>query len=163
MDRMSFGHLSQLLLLDLSFNSNLGFPNVSKSWYGLQFPNIKSFDLTRAAPFDRDLLRLEEDFYYGLEKTNLETIILDGNNIITIQAEFRNYVKNLKYLSIAYNRIVEGDLLMCDMYYMNELVEVVASYQNRRLSSRANSVQRWFHSKHRTSYKPRIIQKKLIH
>ena len=142
-DRMSFGHLSQLILLDLSFNPNLGFLNVSKSWYGLQFTNIKSLDLTRAAPFDSDLIQLKEDFYYGLEKTELETIILDGNNIITIHAEFRNYVKNLKYLSFAYNRVVQVQLLMCDFYYMNELVEVNANYQNRRLSGRANYAQHW--------------------
>ena len=69
-DRMSFGHLSQLTLLDLSFNPNLGFPNVSKSWYGIQFTNIKSLDLTRV---NSDLIQLKEDFSHGLEKTELET------------------------------------------------------------------------------------------
>ena len=160
-DKMSFGHLSQLTLLVLSFNPNLGFPNASKSWYGLQFTSIKSLDLTRAAPFDRDIIKVEEYFYHGLEKTKLETIILDGNNIVTIHAEFRNYVKNLKYLSIAYNRIVQVRLLMCDFYYMNELVEINANYQNRRLSEHANSVHHWLRSKHNTDYEHRIEQNKV--
>ena len=62
---------------------------------------------------------------------------------MTIHAEFRNYVQSLKYLSFAYNNIVQVLLLMCDFYYMNELVELDANYQHRRLSDRNNYVQHW--------------------
>ena len=56
---LAFSHFSQLETLDLSFNPLLGFPNASKSWYGLQFTKISTLLLERAAPYNYEIITIE--------------------------------------------------------------------------------------------------------
>ena len=98
LDKMSFGHLNNHTLLDLSFNQILGFDRISESWYGLQYTSILSINLTMTVNYNRDLIRLEESFYESLEKTGVERMIFDGNNMLTINSQFRVYTPHLKYL-----------------------------------------------------------------
>ena len=131
--RHSFSHFSCLKTLDLSNNTELGFPNISKSLYGLVHTRIESLYLVKSAPYEYAFIVIDESFTEGLHNTRIKKIVLDGNNILVIDAKFRIHTPHLEYLSVEYNRLVQTQLLTCDVYFLKNLTYVSAASQSKRL------------------------------
>ena len=131
--RHSFSHFISLKTLDLSNNAELGFANISKSLYGLEHTHIESLYLVKSAPYNYDLITLDESFTTGLHNTRIKKIVLDSNNILIIDAKFRIHTPYLEYLSVEYNRLVQTQLLICDIYFLKNLKYISAASQSKRL------------------------------
>ena len=133
LDLLSFSHFSHLETLNLSNNPFLGFTNMSKSWYGLKNTQIQSLILVRSVPYDFQLITVDEYFTKYLNDTYVKKIVLDGNNILVLDAKFRLHTRHLEYLSVEYNRLVQVELLMCDIYYLKNLTYFSAACQDKRM------------------------------
>ena len=133
LEPMAFGHFANLHLLDLSYNSMLGFQGASQAWYGLRFTKIETLILHRTAPYDHKIVTLDQTFYYGLENTSLTSLILDANNIIILDPRFTTYTPKLTHLSMKYNRLMQVWFLLLDVSNLKYLKTFDARYQTRRL------------------------------
>ena len=131
LEEMAFGHLNELSILDLSFNTRLGFHNMSKSWYGLRYTKIQTLILESTAPFQTGFITINASFYEGLQHTNLQKINLNSNNIILLTSLFSKYTPNLTELYLANNRMMQVKGLYNDVYYLYKLKVCHAQFQSR--------------------------------
>ena len=143
--RKSFSHFHNLKTLNLNDNDRLGFPNISKSLYGLENTQINALYLVRSVPYDYEFITLDESFTKGLYNTQIKKIILDSNNILVVDAKFRLYTPHLEYISFEYNRLVQTALLICDLYYLKNLTYFSAASQNKRLPDDTSDLEKYSH------------------
>ena len=133
LEEMAFGHLHELSILDLSFNTRLGFHNVSKSWYGLRYTKIQTLLLESTVLYQTDFITINASFYEGLQHTNLKKINLNSNNIILMTSLFSKYTPNLTELYLAYNRLMHVEELIIDASHLYKLKICHAESQNKMI------------------------------
>ena len=78
----AFSSLHHLQILDLSYNTRLGFANLSKSWFGLSSQNITILILTDIVA--RNLSTVVWTGYSLLGRMQIKCLSLDKNNIVQI-------------------------------------------------------------------------------
>ena len=133
-EEMAFSHFSALEILDFTYNPKLGFDNVSRSWYGLQYTDVSTIYLERAVPYDSEIIEMKQSFYDYLNLSDIRKITLDGNNIITMESHFSTTTSGIEYLTYSYNRLMQVLFIMIDMFFCSELKVLDISYQVRRLA-----------------------------
>ena len=131
-DSMALSHFPLLHTLDLSYNPLLGFTNAANGWPGLQYTSVKELLFQYSTPYDTSIITMEENFFEGLQYTNLTKFAVDGNQIITIPGVFTTYIPQITYLSLSYNRLTQVAELIADIGRLEHLVYLDASYQSVR-------------------------------
>ena len=131
-DSMALSHFPLLHTLDLSYNPLLGFTNAANGWPGLQYTSVKELIFQYSTPYDTSIITMEENFFEGLQYTNLTKFAVDGNQIITMPGVFTKYIPKITYLSLSYNRLTQVAEIIADIGKLEHLVYVDASYQSVR-------------------------------
>jgi Leucine-rich repeat (LRR) protein len=128
----SFSHFPMLKTLDLSYNQNIGFKNVSNAWWGLQFTNITKLALTRIVPAGEQTARLTEKFYQFLSLTRIDTLLINKNNIVDMASGLSTTFPFLQYLDVSYNRVSNIVSLVKDIIRLKHLEYFDCSHQVKR-------------------------------
>ena len=131
-DALAFAHFPYLEVLNLSYTRVLGFKNVSKAWYGLVFTSVRVLDLTRIAPYERQLITVTSDFYTNLKSLNITDLYIDANNILMIENGFLYALPKVRYLSLTNNRLCSIFGTWVEFNKMKSLRILDTSFQQKR-------------------------------
>jgi Leucine-rich repeat (LRR) protein len=128
----SFSHFPMLRTLDLGYNQNIGFQNVSNAWWGLQFTQITKLILTRIVPPDEQAARVTESFFEFLDLTTIEYLLLNQNNIVELAPKLSITFPRLRYLDLSYNRLSYVWSFVKDLVMLKNLEYFDCSHQTKR-------------------------------
>ena len=126
---MAFSHFSKLHTLNVSNNMKLGFQNISKSWYGLNFTAVQILDLTCISPYDNNVIRIEEPFFNNLRKINITDLYLSHNDIYSISGKMVTNLPNVKRIWLSNNRLSFTNHLLFEIVQMKNLVYFNVNFQ----------------------------------
>jgi hypothetical protein len=126
---MSFAHFRQLSELDLGYNSNLGFRNASRAWWGLQFTKIQSIVMSSITPQTMRPSKIEADFFDYLNLTKIKSLLLNRNDLIYIAPRFSETLPHLIHIKLKENRLSNADELIADFAKLDNLTTLDLSYQ----------------------------------
>jgi len=131
----TFAHFSQLRTLDLGYNQNLGLQNVSNAWWGLRNTIITKLVLTAiVSSNDQIANQLTSSFFEYLNLIQLETLLIDKNNIVVISPGWSAALIHIVHLDLSYNRI-SMDHVIGEVVFLRKLKYFDLSHQTRRFIS----------------------------
>jgi Leucine-rich repeat (LRR) protein len=136
MEASAFKHFKHLRVLSLSNNTELGFDNASKSWYGLQYTNIQKLYLINCNPVYKGTHGvIRQQFYRHLNSTQIIELYLDRNDILFFKnPQFHVHLPHLRLLSLSHNRLQRNwKELFEDLGNLEHLNKVSISHQLRSL------------------------------
>ena len=127
-DVMAFAELNNLVGLRLNYNEQLSL-NVSKAWPGLKSTKLRMLFLERIN--SATYISLRNDFFAGLEEILLQILLLDDNQITSLEPGFHRYMPCLKRIYLRKNHLSTPFVLMCDACFIDTLMLIDMDSQYR--------------------------------
>ncbi|XP_041347857.1 toll-like receptor 4 [Gigantopelta aegis] len=115
----AFSPLTSLNVLDLSYNTNLGFPRLGRLMYGVQNSSLRVLKANAIVHNLAMCVIIKKEHLEYFRNTHLETLYVDENRIEAFESGALSLLPTtLKYISAERNRFTVGR-------YINEVVNMV--------------------------------------